>query len=101
MAQPTITYRGMPHSPAMDARIVELAAGLDQFDTRISYCHVVIDEKDRHKHQGNLFGVRIDLHVPGHEIVVTHQQDEDAYVAIKQAFEVVTRQLEKVHRRHA
>ena len=99
MAQPTITYRGMPHSPAMDARIIELAASLDQFATNISYCHVVIDEADRHRSKGNLFGVRVDMRIPGHEIVATHQQHEDAYVAINEAFGVISRQLEEYRRK--
>ena len=94
MAQPQITYRGMPHSPAMDARIVELAARLDELNPRISRCHVVVVESDQHKSKGNLFEVHIDLHVPGHEIVATRQANQDAYVAITDAFDVATRQLE-------
>ena len=88
MTTPQITYRGMPHSPAMDARIVELAAR-----------HVVVDETDRHKHKGNLFQVHVDLHVPGSEIVATHQSNTDAYAAINDAFDVVTRRLEDNVRR--
>ena len=99
MTQPQITYRGMPHSPAMDARIRELADKLDEFHPRITSCHVVIDEIDRHKSKGNLFEVRVDLHVPGREIVATHQQHEDAYAAVTQAFDVVVRQLEDDVRR--
>ena len=94
MAQPQITYRGMPHSPAMDARIVELAARLDELNPRISRCHVVVVESDQHKNKGNLFEVHIDLHVPGHEIVATRQANQDAYVALTHAFDVATRQLE-------
>ena len=99
MTQPQITYRGMPHSPAMDARIIELAEKLDEFHPRITSCHVVVDEIDKHKSKGNLFEVRVDLHVPGREIVATHQQHEDAYAAITQAFDVVIRQLEDDVRR--
>lgn len=99
MATPQITYRGMPHSPAMDARIVELAAKLEDLHPKITRCHVVVDETDRHKSKGNLFEVRVDLHVPGSEIVATHQANRDAYVAITEAFEVVTRQLEDNVRR--
>jgi ribosome-associated translation inhibitor RaiA len=98
MTRPQITYRGLPHSPAMDARIVELAAKLDEFHPRITSCHVVVDELDRHKNKGNLFDVRINLHVPGRELVATHQPDEDAYVAITNAFDVIFRQLEDVLR---
>ena len=98
MAQPQITYRGMPHSPAMDSRIVELAARLEELHPRITRCHVVVAETDRHKQKGNLFEVHLDIHVPGHEVVATQKANEDAYVAINEAFEVASRQLEDVAR---
>ena len=85
----------MQHSPAMDTRIRELAARLEVIQPKITRCHVVVDEIDRHKNKGNLFEVRVDLHVPGREIVATNQRDEDAYVAIGAAFDVVLRQLEE------
>ena len=85
----------MQHSPAMDTRIRELAARLEDIQPKITRCHVVVDEVDRHKNKGNLFEVRVDIHVPGREIVATNQRDEDAYVAIGAAFDVVLRQLEE------
>ena len=85
----------MQHSPAMDARIRELAAKLEDIRPKISRCHVVVDEVDRHKTKGNLFEVRVDIHVPGKEIVANHQRHEDAYVAIGAAFDVVLRKLEE------
>ena len=102
MDQPTITYRGMPHSPAMDARIDELVQRLAGLNDRITSCHVVVDENDRHKSKGNLFEVRVDLHIPGREIVASRQQNEDAYVAIADAFRVIERKLQVSirHRRH-
>lgn len=93
--QPQITYRGMQHSPAMDARIRELTARLEDFHPKITSCHLVVDELDRSKRNGNLFNVRVDVHVPGHEIVATRQEHEDAYVAIGDAFDAVIRQLEE------
>ena len=93
MTDPQITYRGMPHSPAMDARIRELTGKLEDAHPKITSCHVVIDELDKHKSKGNLFEVRIDLHVPGREIFASHQ-DIDAYVAINQAFDVAHRQVQ-------
>ena len=93
MQEPQITYRGMEHSAAFDARIRELSAKLDEFHPKITRCHVVVDELDRHKTKGNLFEVRIDLHVPGREIVASHQQHEDPYVALTAAFDVMYRQL--------
>ena len=97
---PQITYRGFPHSPAMDSRIRELAGKLDDLHPKITRCHVVVDETDRHKSKGNLFEVHVDLHVPGSEIVATQKSNADAYVAIHEAFDVVTRQLEDSIQRH-
>jgi ribosomal subunit interface protein len=99
MTEPQITYRGMPHSPAMDAKIVELAAKLEDFHPKITRCHVVVAETDRHKAKGNLFEVHVDLHIPGHQIVATQKANSDAYMAINEAFEVAARQLEDVTRR--
>ncbi len=99
MISPQITYRGMSHSPAMDARITDLVAKLDDLHPRITRCHVVVDETDRHKSKGNLFEVHVDLHVPGCDIAATRRASADAYVAIAQAFDVVTRQLEEAMRR--
>ena len=84
----------MHSSPAMDARIVELASRLDDAHPRITRCHVVMVETDKHKSKGNLFECHLDLHVPGHEIVATQKANEDAYVAINEAFAVASRQLE-------
>jgi ribosomal subunit interface protein len=94
MQEPQITYRGMPHSPAMDARIREHALKLEEFHPRITHCRVVVNEPHEHKNKGNLFEVRVDVHVPGREIVATNKRHEDAYVAITQAFDVMYRQLE-------
>jgi ribosomal subunit interface protein len=94
MPEPQITYRGLPHSPVMDARIRELSLKLEDFHHNITSVHVVVDETDRHKTKGNLFDIRVDVHVPGAEIVATHQQNEDPYAAITAAFDVVIRQLE-------
>jgi ribosomal subunit interface protein len=88
----------MHSSPAMDARIVELAAKLDEFHPNITRCHVVMVETDKHKHKGNLFECHLDLHVPGHEIAATQKAHEDAYAAINEAFDVAFRQLEDVAR---
>lgn len=86
----------MDHSPAMDARIVELAAKLDALNPRITSCQVVVDEVDRHKTKGNQFEVHVVLHVPGRgEIVATRRSHEDPYLAVNEAFDVVTRQLEE------
>lgn len=89
----------MQHSAAMDSRIRELANKLESFHPRITSCHVIVDERDRKKQKGNHFEVRVDVHVPGREIVASLQEHEDAYVALHEAFDVVVRQLEQDIRR--
>jgi ribosome-associated translation inhibitor RaiA len=49
----------------------------------------------RHKHQGKLFNVRIDVHVPGGELVVNRDLNEDVYVALRDAFDAAKRQLDE------
>lgn len=95
MEQPHITYRGMDHSPAMDARIRELIAKLEEFHPKITRCHVVINKVDEHKTHGNQFEVRVDVHVPRQELVATRQRHEDPYAALTSAFDVMYRQLEE------
>jgi ribosomal subunit interface protein len=85
----------MSHSAAMDARIVEYARKLEAHHPKVTMCHVIVDEADRRKQQGSLFEVRIDVHVPGHEIVASHKEHQDAYVALHEAFTAVSRQLEQ------
>jgi len=94
MNQPQITYRGLDHSPALDTRIAELCKKLEVSHPKMTRCHVVVDELDRHKSQGNVFEVRIDVHVPGHE-AASHGKHEDAYTAVNLAFEHMHRQLDE------
>jgi ribosomal subunit interface protein len=95
-----ITLRDMPTSPAVEDRIREKADKLARFYDRIMGCRVVVEMAQRHKHQGKLHSVRIDLTVPGAELVANHAQHEDVYVAIRDAFQAITRQLEDFARRH-
>jgi ribosomal subunit interface protein len=94
-----ITFRDMPPSPAVEDRIREKADKLGRFHDRIMGCRVVIEMVQRHKHQGKLHSVRIDLTVPGAELVANHAQHEDIYVAVRDAFQAITRQLEDHARR--
>lgn len=96
MQEPQITYRHMDHSPAMDARIAELARKVDVIHPRITSCQVVVDQVDRHKTKGNQFEVHVVLHVPGQgELVTTRHSHEDPYLAVNEAFEAILRQLEE------
>jgi len=93
-----ITMRDIPASPALEAHIREKAAKLEEFHSHIMSCRVTVEELGKHKHQGRQFRVRIDLRVPGKEIVANKDHHEDVYVALRDAFDAAKRQLEEVVR---
>lgn len=94
-----ITIRDLPSSPAIESHIRKKADKLTQFYDHINSCRIVITLPQKHKRQGKLYCVRIDLTVPGKELAVTHKLDEDIYVAIRDAFQALTRQLEQYARK--
>ena len=94
----------MPVSPAVEARVRDRAAALERFHPRITGCHVVIEVHHRHHHQGRLYHVTVHVVVPEGEIVVTrdpaeHHAHEDAYVAVRDAFDAAERRLQDRVRR--
>ena len=94
-----ITLRDMPASAALEDHIREKAAKLERFYPPLMGCRVVVELPHKHKHKGKQFNVRIDLTVPGGEIVINHDQSEDVYVALRDAFEAAKRKLEDYGRR--
>jgi ribosomal subunit interface protein len=94
-----ITIRDVPRSEALEAHIRQKAAKLEEFHPRITSCRVTVEELRKHHHQGRHFRVRIDARVPGHqELVANRDHDEDVYVALRDAFDAIGRQLEEVAR---
>jgi ribosomal subunit interface protein len=93
-----VTFRNFAASDAVEARIRAKAAKLEEFHPRITSCHVVVEELDRHHHQGRQFTVRLDIHVPGHELVIDRDHHEDVYVALRDAFNAAQRKLQDTAR---
>ncbi|MEE9397887.1 MAG: HPF/RaiA family ribosome-associated protein [Methylococcales bacterium] len=94
-----VTFRGLPPSEAVEQNIREKVEKLEQTYDKIIACKVVVDSEHHHKHQGNLYHVRIELKVPKKEIVVSREHHEnhaheDVYVVIRDAFNAARRQLE-------
>ncbi len=94
-----ITFQNMEPSPAVETRVREKVDKLDTYFDRIVGCKVVVEAPHRHHHKGKLYNVRVDVTVPGKEIVATRNgvkdhAHEDVYVAVRDAFEAVARQLE-------
>ena len=91
-----VTFRNFSRSEAVEERIRGKMAKLEALHPRIVSCHVVVEELDRHQHKGRQFNVRLDLRIPGHEVAVDREHDEDVYVALRDAFDAAGRQLDEV-----
>lgn len=119
-----ISFRNMDSSPAIEARIREEAEKLSEFYDQIIGCRVMAEFPHRHHSRGKRFHIRIDLTVPGGEIVVNHEPSlhhklqqtdgeelpkelevdaphKDAYVAIRDTFKTARRQLQDYARKQA
>jgi ribosomal subunit interface protein len=99
-----ITFRDFQHSDAVEQYVRARAEKLEGLASRIVSCHVALELPHRHSQRGRHYRVRIDLHVPGGDLVVgnTHdddRNDEDLYAAIDVAFDQVSRRLQDFVRR--
>ncbi len=99
-----ITFRGMDSSPALEAAVRKNAERLERFHDRIVSCHVVIESPHHHQRKGALYDVRVDISVPGPDVIAhslrdLHHAHEDVYVAMRDVFEAAARRLEDVVRR--
>jgi len=68
-----VTFRNMDRSATVEGWIREEAAKLDTFYERIVSCRVVVELPNRRRKWGSLYHVRVDLTVPGAELVVKEQ----------------------------
>jgi len=89
----------MESSAALEARIRGRAEKLEQYHDRITSCRVVVEAPHRHSRKGKVYLVTVDVTVPGAELVVNtkkrhHPSHTDVYVAVRDAFNAMTRQLE-------
>jgi cold shock CspA family protein len=68
-----ITFRSEVPLPAAELWIRSEAAKLENFYRRIMACRVAVESPHRHHREGSPYHVRIDLTVPGGELVIKHE----------------------------
>ncbi|MCH9687197.1 MAG: HPF/RaiA family ribosome-associated protein [Deltaproteobacteria bacterium] len=92
-----ITFRNVVRTDEIEERIRTKAAKLDRFYDRITGCRVVVESPHKHHHKGNAYHVRVELSVPGDEIVVSYDKEKpehaDLGIALRDAFNAAQRQL--------
>lgn len=90
-----ITIRNIAASEALETHVRDRVAKLEALHGHITSCRVSVEQTDRHQQQGRQFHVGVDLRVPGKQIAVHRDHHEDVYVALRDAFDTVKRQLEE------
>jgi cold shock CspA family protein/ribosome-associated translation inhibitor RaiA len=119
---PIVELRGIDRSAALEADILTRLAKLETFYQSITGCRVLVELAERYHQNGNRYHVRIDLTVPGEEIVVAHEpslhaaeqavgvrkttkesepdpERKHVHVAIREAFDISRRRLQDYARR--
>lgn len=104
--EPNITFHNIGNSDAIKQDVLDHIEKLDQFHDRITGCRVVIDAPHKHQKKGNIYDIRIDVLIPGGEIIINKEPGqnhahEDIYVAIRDAFNAAKRKLEDHVRKHS
>jgi hypothetical protein len=104
----------MDVSPPLEQKIRSRAAWLETFYPGIVGCRVLLEIPHRHRERGRPFHVRIELSLPGEDVIVSHQptrhatarpgprkseeldgRHKDALVALHEAFDVARRRIER------
>jgi ribosome-associated translation inhibitor RaiA len=97
--QVSVTFEGLPSSQALQSDIEQHAKRLEHFAPRLLACHVTVRNSEGRHRQGNRYLVHVRATLPGGEFEAgsTAEPDrshEDPYVAVRDAFDALRRQLE-------
>lgn len=99
MNQVQVTFRNMPASDAIETLVNEKAAWLQRYFPRVQSCRVVVEMGSHRQGRPAVYHVRVDVTVPGSELVASHDPaatpHEDAYTAVRDAFDIMRRQLQQ------
>lgn len=94
-----ITFHQLERSEAVAENVREHAQRLEKYFDGIVACRITIEAPHHHHASDNQFRVRIEASVPGDKLIASREPDKhhaytDVYVAIRDAFDAMRRQLE-------
>lgn len=101
MQQPLeISFNDLDRSETIEGDIRARVDKLEQLFDRITSCHVYVDAPHREQGRAIRYDVRIELRVPGTELVVNNQPGDvnahdDPRIAVRDSFNALERQLKK------
>jgi ribosomal subunit interface protein len=86
-----ISAKGLTNQDAIEALIHERVARLERFHHRITSARIAIAFDGKHPAE---YHVKLEIAIPGSEIVVSRERADDVAAAIREAFDVARRQLQ-------
>ncbi len=94
----SVIFHNAQPSEIVRTRANYYVAKLLEFHPTIMHCTMTIEGRHRHHHQGNIYHVTLRLHLPGGDIVVSHDPErnhahEDVYVSMRDACDAARKQL--------
>lgn len=90
-----ISARDVHLNEESETLIREKAAKLDRVYDHIIGCRVKVDRPHRSQRSGGTYNVRIDITVPGSELIVKREPDADLHVAIVNSFDTAQRRIKE------
>lgn len=94
-----VSFHGVQHSDAVDARIREKGEWLHRFFDRMTHLRVVVEHPHKHHNKGSEFAIKLDIGIPGKpSLIVTREASNGSnqasvLTAINDAFDAARRQL--------
>jgi ribosomal subunit interface protein len=90
-----ISARLIELTPDLEADLRRRAAKLERFFDRVTSCRIAVERSSNHHQAGGPYRVRLDVTVPGSELVA-NKEGEDLKAVIRDAFQAAERQVEEL-----
>ena len=96
-----VSFRDIDSSEFLQSAIEEKIEKIQKHYDHLIGCKVTVSAPHKHQNQGKIFHIQIQLKVPGNDIFVNREPElnhahEDFYIALRDAFEAATRQLDRL-----
>jgi ribosomal subunit interface protein len=89
-----VSTRDVTLSSQIEAELRKRADKLERHYNRVTSCRIALERPTgNHHHDGGPYRVRVDVTLPGSELVAD-KQAEDIFIAIRDAFDAAERQME-------
>ena len=88
-----VTFHNIEHSDAIESDIRNRVEKLSALYNRMIGCRVVVDSPHRNHAKGKTYSIKIEMALPGQELVVNREPVGDFQHAVSEAFDVAKRRL--------